>query len=412
MAEVCEGIGDALLLHFGTEVWVRGAISGLNRSSNGHAYFTLIDPDDAGSRPSAILSVALFARARFQVNALLRKAGAVRMEDGIEVSIGGSIEHYAPNGRVQLIMTMIDPTYTLGRLAQNREATLLRLEEAGLLRRNRLLPHPVLPLRIGLVTSSASAAEADFLDELSRTGIDFSVTLFDARVQGIEAPASLAAAIGLASDSNVDIVAVVRGGGAKTDLVAFDHYEVAAAIARCRRPVIVGVGHEIDRSIADEVAHASAKTPTAAAGWIIQQVASFDQRVATASDRLLRAAHNQLARARERHSSAQRRLARNATGVMTSAEMRSAQNSLRLSAATRQALAAHDHRLDRNHIRLGALDPAAVMARGWTITRDHTGAVVRSVSQTPNHTHLTTQTVDGIITSTVDRTTSSQEKDS
>ncbi len=334
------------------------------------------------------------------------------MEDGIEVSIGGSIEHYAPNGRVQLIMTMIDPTYTLGRLAQNRAATLLRLEEAGLLHRNRLLPRPVLPLRIGLVTSNASAAEADFLDELGRTGIDFTVTLFDARVQGVEAPASLAAAIGHACESDVDIVAVVRGGGAKTDLVAFDHYDVAAAIARCSRPVIVGVGHEIDRSIADEVAHVSAKTPTAAAGWIIQQVASFDQRVATASDRLVRAAHHQLARARERHSSAQRRLARNATGVLTSAEIRSERNSLRLSAATRQVLAAHDHRLDRNHIRLGALDPAAVMARGWTITRDHTGAVVRSVAQTPAHTQLTTQTVDGTITSTVDRTTSNREEES
>jgi exodeoxyribonuclease VII large subunit len=401
VGEVCEGIREALRDQFGQEVWVRGAISGLSRSANGHVYFTLVDPDEVGQRPSAILDVALFANAKFQVNAILKKTGSVRMEDGIEVAIGGSIDLYSPSGRVQMIMNMIDPSYTLGRLAESRQATLKRLAAEGLLDRNRALPLPALPLRIALVTSQGSAAEADFMDELSASGIAFEVSLFDTRVQGSGAPLTLSRAIAEAGAFDVDIVAVVRGGGAKTDLVTFDNYDVAAAVAGCGVPVIVGVGHEIDRSIADEVAAISAKTPTAAAGWIIQQVIRFDQRIDLATSRLTIAARNQLTLARQRCDTATRRLLAGTTTTLTTASGRCSRTTSRMVAAANSSVVNAHHRLDRNELRRSALDPSNLMARGWTITRDSNGQIVSSVSQIGTGEALTTQAVDGTITSTV-----------
>jgi exodeoxyribonuclease VII large subunit len=401
VGEVCEGIRDALRAKFGPEVWVRGAISGLNRSANGHVYFTLIDPEEVGRRPSAALDVALFAKAKYRVNAILKKTGSVRMEDGIEVAIGGAIDLYSPSGRVQMIMNMIDPSYTLGRLAESRDATLKRLAADELLDRNRLLPLPVLPLRIALVTSEGSAAEADFMHELSVSGISFEVSLFDSRVQGIDAPSTLSRAIAAAAMFGVDVIAVVRGGGAKTDLVAFDHYDVAAAIARADVPVILGVGHEIDRSICDEVAAISAKTPTAAAGWIIQQVLRFDHRVDSAASRLARAARSQLALAEQRCDSSSRRLIAGSTATVAAASRHSSLATNRLASAARTSLVNARHRLDRGDLRRNALDPANLMARGWTITRDHNGTIVSSVDQVGLGDTVITQTADGEITSSV-----------
>ncbi|MFW2383865.1 MAG: exodeoxyribonuclease VII large subunit [Acidimicrobiales bacterium] len=409
VGEVCEGIREALRDQFGAEVWVHGAISGLNRSANGHVYFTLIDPEDVGQRPSAVLDVALFAKSKFRVNAILKKTGSVRMEDGIEVAIGGSIDLYSPSGRVQMIMNIIDPSYTLGRLAQSREATLKRLAAEDLLNRNRLLPLPVLPLRIGLVTSEGSAAEADFMDELSASGITFEVSLFDSRVQGTDAPASLSRAIEAAGSLDLDVVAVVRGGGAKTDLVTFDHFDVAAAVARSGVPVILGVGHEIDRSICDEVAAISAKTPTAAAGWIIQQVFRFDQRVDSATVRLARAASNQMSLARQRCDTSTRRLLAGTSATLAAASRQHSRSANRLASSATASLVKAQHRLDRSELRRAALDPANLMARGWTITRDHRGSIVSSVSQVEIGDVLTTQTADGSITSAVTATEPSHE---
>ncbi|NNF56344.1 MAG: exodeoxyribonuclease VII large subunit [Acidimicrobiales bacterium] len=401
VAEVCDGISEALLKHFGTEVWVRGAISGLNRSANGHVYFTLVDPEEIGGRPTAVLNVALFARAKAQVNAILKRTGAMRMEDGIEVSIAGSVEHYASGGRVQLIMSMIDPSYTIGQLAANKAAVLRRLADDGLLHRNKQLGLPVLPLRIALITSGGSAAQADFMHELDGSGISFSITLFDVRVQGLEAPPTIVSALESVRPGQFDVVALVRGGGAKTDLVAFDDFGVAAAIARCPTPVVVGVGHEVDRSIADETAAVSTKTPTAAAGWILQQVLVFDQRVEVATERLMIAARAQMVTSSQDLSQRQRRLVGAANAATAAAERHLERSVFRLGSTTRQRITAAAHELEMKDLRQKALDPALVMARGWSITRTSDGELVRSVAQVSDGEQLLTQLLDGHLASTI-----------
>ena len=140
VAEVCELLGHAIRSAFPTDVWVRGEIHDLKRPPSGHVYFDLCDPGELGGAMPARLSVALFAKQRDVVNRILRRAGgAVRMTDGVEVRLRGALEFHPPNGQLKLVMSVIDPAYTLGRLASERELLLRRLAEEGLLERNRSL---------------------------------------------------------------------------------------------------------------------------------------------------------------------------------------------------------------------------------------------------------------------------------
>src|SRR5688572_1687055 len=165
VGELSDAIGNALRASFRQEVWVRGEIHDLSRPASGHVYLTLVEARDDGSKAS--LPVMLSAANKVAVNrALTRAGGSVRMVDGTEVRIRGRLDWYAPRGQLQLRMTAIDPAYTLGQLEVARAELLARLREEGLLRANAAHPWPSAPLRIGLVTSEGSAAEADFLDEL------------------------------------------------------------------------------------------------------------------------------------------------------------------------------------------------------------------------------------------------------
>ncbi len=379
VGELCHIVDQTFSTLFTDELWIRGAISGLKRSANGHVYFDLVDPDEIGGSPTAVLPVALFANAKFRVNAILKKTGSIRMEDGIEIRIRGKVTFYPRQSRVQLIMSLIDPSFTLGQMEAARAQLIARLRSEGLLDANRQRPMPVLPLTVGLITSRGSAAEADFLHELDESGLPFVVHPFDARVQGLEAVASIVHAIEKAQTAPVDAIVLIRGGGARTDLAAFDHEDVARAIARCQLPVIVGVGHEIDHSVADDVAHTATKTPTAAAGVLIDTVLSFQERISSARVRIGRAATAAVDRQGFRLELLEDRIGRS---VMTRLERAESQ-------------------LERAHVRARSLDPALTLARGWSITRDTSGKVVRSPAELNDGDVVHTTLAEGTVSSTV-----------
>jgi exodeoxyribonuclease VII large subunit len=400
---LCQAIGTTLDDAFSEEVWVEGAISGLTRSPNGHAYFDLVEPsDDAGALAEAVLPVALFAANRQRVNHILRRSGGVRMHDGVEIRIRGRIAYYPPQGRVQLVMSLIDPAYTIGQMAAARQVLLDKLAGEGLLNANRGRVLPALPLRVGLVTSDGSAAHADFVHELDASGYAFAVNLFDTRVQGIDAVPSLVEGIALAGASDLDVVVVIRGGGARTDLAAFDNEQVARAIARCPLPVIVGVGHEVDRSVADEVAHTSAKTPTATAAVLVEAVRRFEQHVEQVASRLAGLASARL----DAMAGSLAVRASRLVGVANRAVDRH-QNRLHTSVAqlrhrTELVLDRAVNGLERAELRLRAHDPAELLGRGWSITHTADGALVRAANQVTAGSTLVTTTASGTITSTVD----------
>ncbi|HEX6569633.1 MAG TPA: exodeoxyribonuclease VII large subunit, partial [Acidimicrobiales bacterium] len=221
VTELGEAIGLSLRAAFPDELWVRGVIHNLKRGGGGMVWFDLIEPAPDGRPDSpalATLPVVLFNQERLRVNARLRDSGnAVRMDNGTEVRVRGRVGFYGRGGRVQVQMSDIDPAFTLGRLAADRERLLRALGAEGLLDRQASLRRPVVPLRLGLVTSRGSAAEHDVLDELRRSGIGFSVVRADVRVQGTHAPRSVAWGLRAVAARGVDLVLLVRGGGATTD---------------------------------------------------------------------------------------------------------------------------------------------------------------------------------------------------
>jgi len=445
VADLSAGIGRAVGRAFPEEVWVRGEIRDLSRPQSGHVYFSLVDPGEPGAIPEAMLPVTLFASDKDAVNRLLQRTGAVRMTDGVEVRIRGRVSHYPARGTVQLRMTWIDADYTLGRLAAERERLIRALSTEGLLDRNAALPVPPVPLRVGLVTSVGSAAEADFLDELRRSGYAWTVRVHHAVVQGAGAEAAIVAALARAAAAPADVVALVRGGGAQTDLAAFDAEPVARAIATSPVPVFTGIGHEIDVTVADRVASRALKTPTACGAALVAMVTGFRQHLDRHGARLRRAVAVRLEGEDHRHASAVRHLTRVARALLrrgdeglhtaarrtgrgglaalqpaaatvahaagrldgaTARRLRGAAADVahrrtRLAMAGRRGVAAAGIRLATAEARANAHDPRRVLARGWSLTRDDAGALVRDPSQVEPGDALTTEVAGGTIGSVV-----------
>ncbi|HET6950861.1 MAG TPA: exodeoxyribonuclease VII large subunit [Acidimicrobiales bacterium] len=449
--EIGEAIGLSLRAAFPDEVWVRGVIRNLNPGRRGGTvWFDLVEPAPGGdlSRPpQASLPVVLFDMARRRVNARLTDAGGgVRMTDGTEVRIRGRLTYWDRGGRLQLQMSDVDPAFTLGRLAADRDRLLRALDAEGLLDRQAALPRPAVPLHLGLVTSARSAAEHDVLDELRRSGIGFRVVRADVRVQGVRAPRSVAWGLAAVAARGVDLVLLVRGGGATTDLAAFDSETIARAVATLDVPVLVGVGHDVDRSVADEVAHASYKTPTACAQAVVADVRAVERRtldawrgVAGAAQRhgrreaeRLRACGRHVALAtRQGLAAADRdltgrgvRVDRAAAGALARATTVVDRAVGRIEAGGRAHLRTHDQalagaagrlalrapratdaagrELDRIEAQVRALDPARTLARGWSITRTADGRIARSARGLAPGDALVTTLADGTVRSTVD----------
>lgn len=443
VSELAAGIGRTISRAFPDEIWVQGEIRDLSRAASGHVYFTLLDPEEP-SNSGAVLPVTLFESDKVAVNRVLARSGAVRMTDGVDVRIRGRLSYYAPRGVVQLRMTWIDTAFTLGKLAAERERLVQSLRDRGLLERNTSLPLPVVPLRVGLITSAGSAAHADFVDELVRSGYAWSVLLADSRVQGPDAVSDILRALVVLASHDPDVIALVRGGGATTDLAVFDSEEIAIAIAQCPIPVVTGIGHETDVSVADLVAR-NYKTPTACAFGLVATVAQFAGRIDELAAATRRAVRSRLAvaatdldhlsvrvgraavGATERASVAvgeagrrisrgsRRRLTRAADALIAVGGRLTRGSSRQLATreadldrlqesiltAVRRSTSRAGHRLSGAEQRLMALDPARLLARGWSITRTTDGALVTDPHQVGPGSGLQTVVAGGRITSVV-----------
>ncbi|MEZ5180937.1 MAG: exodeoxyribonuclease VII large subunit [Acidimicrobiales bacterium] len=330
VGELAAHLGRLLVAALPDDVWVAGQIRNLSRANNGHVYFDLVEPTESGRAPEAQLSVTLLAPERELVNRqLVRAGGGVRMSDGVEVRIQGRIRWYAPRGSLQLRMHGIDPAFTLGRLQADRDRLLAALGAEGLLDANARVPMPLVPLRVGVVTSRGTAAHADVMAELEASGIGFEVVLADARTQGPDCGPSVARALAALAAATVDVVLLVRGGGARTDLAGFDTEQIARAIAAMPVPVLTGIGHEVDRSIADEVAHRAHKTPTAAAASVVAQVQAFGRGVEQRAASLQRAVARATRVAEARLDDRRVRAARSAERTLARADQRLAQRTAR-----------------------------------------------------------------------------------
>ncbi|ODU09311.1 MAG: exodeoxyribonuclease VII large subunit [Rubrivivax sp. SCN 71-131] len=379
--------GDALAARLGA-VAVRGEISGFSRAASGHCYLSL---KDAGGAP-ALLRCAMFRRAA----ALLDFVPA----DGMQVELRGRIGVYEPRGELQLV---VEGMRRLGAGALYEEFLRLRarLQVEGLFDAARKRALPPYPRRIAVVTSPQAAAWHDVMTALCRRAPQVEVVLVASPVQGEQAPPALADALRRAGQlSGVEAVLLVRGGGALEDLWAFNDERVVRAVVACARPVICGVGHESDVTLADLAADLRAPTPTAAAELAAPEQAQLAATLQQRAQALQRALRRQLERQAQRLDAAALRLGPVAAAVAAQHERQRALAS-RLQAALAvqarghgQALAQRAQRLHRGAQssltlasarlaaqadRLRALDPHAVLRRGFVWVEDEAGRPVLSV---------------------------------
>lgn len=376
VGQFSEVVNQLVSSAFDGGVWIEGEIEGLKRP-NPHLYFSLIENVD-GKKAQA--NISLFAGNLRAIQTKLRQQG-LELKDGLRVRLYGIPEYYAPFGKLSIKAEDIDTQFTVGDVAAKREALLKALLEKGVDKLNKRRPVPLVPLRLGVVSSSQAAGWADAERQLLESGFGFSVSFIDVRVQGDDAPPQVVAALNtLSRRDDIDVVLLMRGGGSKSDLAAFDDERIALAISQCRHPVFTGLGHQIDTSIADIMAHTAHKTPTACAQAIIALVEEFLSDLASAQNQLRLLTGNSLLRARGRVSMAIERL----------------------TTRPRNALERQKQILEMRASTVRLLDPAVTMARGWSITRDSNGNVVRSTDQVSAGDVLVTSLAQGSITSRVE----------
>jgi exodeoxyribonuclease VII large subunit len=267
VSELTERIGDLLESAF-RDVWIEGEVSNYHAAQSGHLYFTLKDAR------SQIRCVCF----RDQVRGL-----KFRPEDGLHITVRGSLGVYEPRGEYQVYVTHIEPV-GLGALQLAFEQLKKKLQAQGLFDQARKKPLPILPRCIGVITSPTGAAIRDILRVLKRRFANVHVQLYPVKVQGDTAAAEIVAALGHFSRArSADVVIVARGGGSLEDLWSFNEERVARAIAACEIPVITGIGHETDFTIADFVADMRAPTPSAAAEIVVQSRREFERQIAAHS---------------------------------------------------------------------------------------------------------------------------------
>jgi exodeoxyribonuclease VII large subunit len=402
-------------------LWVRGEIQSIS-DRTGHCYIDLVDPDGARDRDTSVLKVNCWARTWVSLKAALDRQGIV-LEPGTVVTLQGRVELYTPKGQLTFIAIDVDVTALLGRLAARRAALLRALESEGLLQQNRALPVPAIPLLVGLVASRGTEGYRDFTGQLEGSGFGFRVLHVPAQVQGGGAPKQITAALSVLFGSGCDLAVVVRGGGSKGDLAAFDTELVARAIAAAPIPVWTGIGHTGDQSVADVVANRAFVTPTecgqelvarvterwagvvGAAGVVIQRaveaieyVSRRDTRTRT---RLCTSARNQLDRHVERLQARSSRLATAGPRCTESASLSLTQRSSRVGPAVRGQLHRQGDRVLSWRRLLAAYDVDRQLERGYTITLDEDGSLVRSAVGLAPETVLLTRFADGTVRSKV-----------
>ncbi len=306
VSQINQAVGSALAEAFPASFWVVGEIQGFERDAAkagtrrwGQVYFELVEKEEGADAVRASTKAMMWGDALGRVAKRLKETGGdLRLTDGLKVKFLCKMDFYWPRASLQLKVLDLDPDFTLGDMEKARRELVDRLKREGLFDANRARPLPIAPRVVGLVTSDGSAAYHDFVNELQTSGIGFNVVFADARMQGEETePSVLRALKALEADESVEVIALVRGGGSRSDLMWFDREKIALAVARCSKPVLTGIGHEIDLSVADLVAHASQKTPTACAGYLIERVRTFEADVKDATSRITAAARERAAEA-------------------------------------------------------------------------------------------------------------------
>jgi exodeoxyribonuclease VII large subunit len=366
-----------------------------------HCYLTLVDKDEETIR--AEIKAVIWANRYRIISKVFEESTGTQLAKGIKILFEAEVNFHERYG-LKLNILNIDPSYTIGELAVKRKEILERLTREGLIDKNKELEFPVVPQRIGIISSATAAGYEDLMNHLVNNpyGYKFTCKLYEALMQGDRAEDSIINALNQCALDvySLDVVVIVRGGGGQTDLHCFDSYEIGKAIALLPIPVISGIGHQRDVTVVDEVSNMRAKTPTAVADMIITRMKGFEDHLDSLAHGLVHGVRKLTSDVRERLSSLSKNLEIATRNELLgnlhrlNAFIKGLQYSLKFIQNEKQKLKAKESSI--NH-----LNPRNVLKRGYSITYSN-GKAVKSISEVQAGDKLRTVLYKGELMSKVE----------
>lgn len=377
LSELQAQVRAALGERFPLPVWVSAEIAELKVNVSGHCYLDLVEKGENDTVPKAQARAVVWRSQFPRIDAAFRAETGQGLGVGMHVLAKVQIGYHELYG-LSLQVSDIDPAYTLGDMERRRRQTVARLQAEGVWEMNRMLGLAAVVQRVAVVSSPTAAGYRDFCRELEKSPYRFDVALFEAVMQGSGAEESVVAALDRVAEAadGFDAVAIIRGGGSATDLNCFNAYRLCNHVAQFPLPVLTGIGHDKDVSVADMVAHRPLKTPTAVAAWLVGRIADYDARLEGCAVRM-RDAVGTLAHA---HRLRLERMA-DALGETSGRLLLSRRHALdtaRLGLAerTEALLAGCRRRLDHAAELLLSHSAERVLRRGFVLVRGAEGSVV------------------------------------
>ena len=410
LLELNQLVAETLEGAFPDTYWVQGELSEGRVGYGGHFYGELVERR-ADSPKRRLQGAELVAKARVncwqnifaRVSAKFARATGESLRPGLKVLVEVSVSFHELYG-YSLNIQDIDPTYTMGDMARRRQEILQQLEHDGLLHANAELPMALLPKRVAVVSSASAAGYGDFCNQLEHNeyGFSFNVKLYPAVMQGARVETSIIDALDqIANEAHLfDVVVIIRGGGATSDLSDFDSYPLAACIAQMPLPVITGIGHERDETVLDHVAHTHLKTPTAVAAFLIQRMVEAQENLETLALRLVDCVRRRLTDEQQRLMHLSTVLPLVFRGLSERQGHRLDLLLQRLAIASRTRCQDEHHRMDLFEQRLRGLDPDLLLRRGYSMTLVN-GHLLTNLETLSEGQVLVTRTLQGEITSTI-----------
>ena len=351
--------------------WIQAELSDVRTNYSGHCYLEFVQKDASGNNLIAKARGTIWSNIFKMLKPYFEQETGQAFTSGIKVLVEVSVEFHELYG-YSLTVLDIDPTYTVGDMERKRREILRQLEEEGVIDLNKELEMPILPQRVAVISSATAAGYGDFCNQLANNprGYGFRTELFSAIMQGERVEESIIAALDAIYErmEEFDVVVIIRGGGATSDLSGFDTYELAANCAQFPLPIITGIGHERDDTVLDKVAHTRVKTPTAAAEYLIARMDKCADALDEMSARLTESVRRLLLWEHQRMERLKQRIPSAVYKRLGDAKYRllSAQRDLQM--ASRQFLSVKKHRLELLQQRLNDALPEKQLARGYSIT--------------------------------------------
>jgi len=403
-------VTGALKKEFPGTYWVIAEIMELRE--NRHCYLELIEKNDENDSLLAKVRATIWASRYGMLRPFFETSTGSSLKSGIKILCKASVEFHPQYG-LSLNITDIDPSYTLGDLARKKQEVIQRLRKEGVYDMNRELPFPLVPQRIAIISSETAAGYGDFMESIhqNRHGFLFHTSLYPAIMQGDEANNSITTAMEKVyeSESDFDCLVIIRGGGSKADLESFNQYDLAYFITQFPLPVLTGIGHERDESVADMVAHNGLKTPTAVAEFLVDPLLAFEFSLSALMDRLSNSV-------RMRVQADLNRLERYQVDMMHLSKALLQQQSERLRQIEQGLRKELGMLMERNREKLAQLekrselvDPGNILKRGYSMTLLN-GKALSSAKDIKAGNLLETRLYQGTVLSKVEHTSNKNDK--